>query len=441
MMRAVSSSTTKWTRCIAFSPSFRRRRPSSSVVSTTVSTRKALNHDDAGVAAQRMGKQLEEPTSTGAGAAPLSFTLRVDETTPTPSRLDAYVSSRVADPGFSRGRVAAAIKASKVRLNGRVERKPSRALKPGDVVEGALEPEPTSEATPEPWIELDVVYEDASVLVVNKPAGMVTHPSAGHASGTLVNAVLGHCELPELVVPLGRKSTASSQRGGEDEEDDEDEDEDDLIAGDSQGVTMRPGIVHRLDKGTSGVMVVAKDAAAHNSLCDQFAAREVRRRYVAILSGVPTPKKGRIGGPIGRDPRDRLRMAVTPGGGRFAASNYEVIATLANGNASLVEWRLETGRTHQIRVHAKHIGHPILGDDVYGGGGGSAVSALTRYGVLAPKEAKAILSKIDRPMLHARTLGFSHPRTSESLHFTRDPPDDFAQFAAALSLSSSSSDE
>ena len=433
MMRAVSSTTTKWTRCIAFSHSFRRRRPSSSVVSTTVSTRKALNHDDAGVAARCMGKQSEEPTSTA--GAPLSFTLRVDETTPTPSRLDAYVSSRVADPGFSRGRVAAAIKASKVRLNGRVERKPSRALKPGDVVEGALEPEPTSEATPEPWIELDVVYEDASVLVVNKPAGMVTHPSAGHASGTLVNAVLGHCELPELVVPMGRKSTTQRARE-EDEDDDDDEDEDDLIAGDSQGVTTRPGIVHRLDKGTSGVMVVAKDAAAHNSLCDQFAAREVRRRYVAILSGVPTPKKGRIEAPIGRDPRDRLRMAVTPGGGRFAASNYEVIATLANGNASLVEWRLETGRTHQIRVHAKHIGHPILGDDVYGGGGGSAVSALTRYGVLSPKEAKAILSKIDRPMLHARTLGFSHPRTAESLHFTRDPPDDFAQFAAALSLSS-----
>lgn len=154
MMRAVSSTTTKWTRCIAFVPPFRRRRPSFFVVSTTGSTRKALNHDDAGVAAQCMGKQSEEPTST---TAPLSFTLRVDETTPTPSRLDAYVSSRVADPGFSRGRVAAAIKASKVRLNGRVERKPSRALKPGDVVEGALEPEPTSEATPEPWIELDVV--------------------------------------------------------------------------------------------------------------------------------------------------------------------------------------------------------------------------------------------------------------------------------------------
>jgi len=430
MMRAVRTSTTTWARRLAREAASRGRRRPWAFVSTT---RRASNRDDEdGVAAAEcMGKQLEETRTTTTEA--LSFTLRVDETAPTPSRLDAYVSSRVDDPGFSRGRVAAAIKASKVRLNGRVERKPSRALKPGDVVEGALEPEPTSEATPEPWIELDVVYEDASVLVVNKPAGMVTHPSAGHASGTLVNAVLGHCELPELVVPTGRKST--THRDGEDEDEDEDEEP---IGGDSQGVTTRPGIVHRLDKGTSGVMVVAKDAAAHNSLCDQFAAREVRRRYVAILSGVPTPKKGRIEAPIGRDPRDRLRMAVTPGGGRFAASNYEVIATLANGNASLVEWRLETGRTHQIRVHAKHIGHPILGDDVYGGGGGSAVSALTRYGVLAPKEAKAILSKIDRPMLHARTLGFSHPRTAESLHFTRDPPDDFAQFAAALSLSSSS---
>jgi len=350
------------------------------------------------------------------------------------ARLDAFVARRVEDASASRARVARAIKLSLVRVNGRVERKPARAVRAGDVVEGTLEGEARTEAVPEPWLELDVVYEDESVLVVCKPAGMVTHPSAGHASGTLVNAVLGHCDLPELIVPTGRASNSAisgaKDEGGELDEgveaaaEEEDADDD---AG-----SIRPGIVHRLDRGTSGVMVVAKDAAAHNSLCDQFASRSVRRRYVAILSGVPIPSKGRIEAPIGRDPRDRLRMAVTPGSGRFAASNYEVIATLAGGNASLVEWRLETGRTHQIRVHAKHIGHPILGDDTYGGGGGAAMNALSRRGVFDVKEAKALIASLDRPMLHARTLGFTHPRTGEPLDFSREPPEDFDVFARKL---------
>ena len=379
-------------------------------------------------ARNRARSTIVDAASDGGGGG-VRFELRVARDSPAvePSRLDAYVAANVDDASASRARVAAAIKAGMVTLNGKTASKPSRALKPGDVVAGELEPETASEAIPEPWIELDIVYEDSSVLVVNKPAGMVTHPSAGHASGTLVNAVLGHCDLPELVVPTGRRSIAD-----EDEEEEKDDDDDVSSDSDARGSMIRPGIVHRLDKGTSGVMVVAKDAAAHNSLCDQFASREVRRRYVAILSGVPSASKGRIEAPIGRDPRDRLRMAVTPGGGRFAASNYEVIATLANGNASLVEWRLETGRTHQIRVHARHIGHPILGDDTYGGGVGSAVSALTRYGVFDPKRAKALLTTIDRPMLHARTLGFTHPRTGEELHFSRDPPDDFEAFAARL---------
>lgn len=346
-------------------------------------------------------------------------------------RLDAFVARRVEDASASRARVARAIKSSMVRVNGRVERKPARAVRAGDVVEGTLEGEARTEAVPEPWLELDVVFEDESVLVVCKPAGMVTHPSAGHASGTLVNAVLGHCDLPELVVPTGRASISAEGEGGDLDAEAEAEGgaEDDT---DDDAGSIRPGIVHRLDRGTSGVMVVAKDAAAHNSLCDQFASRSVRRRYVAILSGVPTPSKGRIEAPIGRDPRDRLRMAVTPGSGRFAASNYEVIATLAGGNASLVEWRLETGRTHQIRVHAKHIGHPILGDDTYGGGGGAAMSALSRRGVFDVKEAKALIASIDRPMLHARTLGFAHPRTGEPLDFSREPPEDFDAFARKL---------
>ena len=369
------------------------------------------------------GAATSDDDGARGGGVKFALTVARDRAVVEPSRLDAYVAANVPDASASRGRVAAAIKARMVTLNGKTASKPSRALKPGDVIEGELERERASEAKPEPWVKLDIVHEDESVLVVNKAAGMVTHPSAGHESGTLVNAVLGHCDLPELVVPTGNQALSDDD---EDEEDAVDEDE-----GTRDGM-IRPGIVHRLDKGTSGVMVVAKDASAHNSLCEQFAARVVRRKYVAILSGVPSPSKGRIEAPIGRDPRDRLRMAVTQGGGRFAASNYEVIATLANGNASLVEWRLETGRTHQIRVHAKHIGHPILGDDTYGGGGGAAVSALSRYGVFDVKEAKALMSTIDRPMLHARTLGFTHPQSGEALDFSRDPPEDFETFASRL---------
>ena len=355
----------------------------------------------------------------------------------TPSRLDAYIASALTHENVSRARIALAIRAGLVRVNDAVVRKPSWAVRPGDAIRGAAALETPSEAVPEPELEIDVVYEDSSVIVVNKSAGMVVHPSAGHARGTLVNAVLGRLALPATTeVPLGRIA---------DDDDDDivdgDGDVDDGDAGGGGGQaldvrdgsgTVRPGIVHRLDKGTSGVMVVAKDAGAHNSLCDQFASRMVRRRYVAIVSGVPSPSRGRIEAPIGRDPKDRLRMAVTPGGGRFAASNYEVIAVLAPGNASMVEWRLETGRTHQIRVHAKHIGHPILGDDTYGGGGGAAANALSKYGVMTPKDAKAIMSMIARPMLHARTLGFEHPKTGEAMDFSRDPPEDFAKFAERL---------
>lgn len=356
----------------------------------------------------------------------------------TPARLDAYIAHTLTEENVSRARIALAIRNGFVRVNDAVVRKPSWTVRPGDAIRGAAAVETPSDAVPEPEIELDVVYEDSSVIVVNKAAGMVVHPSAGHARGTLVNAVLGRLALPSTTtVPIGRVADDADDDIIDDDGDvDTDDDDDDDGAGaldvrDSSG-TVRPGIVHRLDKGTSGVMVVAKDAGAHSSLCDQFASRAVRRRYVAIVSGVPSPNKGRIEAPIGRDPKDRLRMAVTPGGGRFAASNYEVIAVLAQGNASLVEWRLETGRTHQIRVHARHIGHPIFGDDTYGGGGGAAANALSKYGVMTPKDAKVIMSMIDRPMLHARTLGFEHPATGEALDFSRDPPEDFAKFAERL---------
>ena len=337
-------------------------------------------------------------------------------------RLDAYIASNVT-PVVSRARVREAIKDGFVSVNAKTCAKPARAARVGDVVRGRIANEREWTCEPEYDVDLDVVYEDEDVMVVNKPAGMCAHPSAGHERGTLANAVVGRMRLPAIAVALGRL--------GLDEEDENDESVS-VSDGVEEAQGVRPGIVHRLDKGTSGVMVVAKNAKAHGALCDQFAARATRRRYVAIVSGVPSPSKGRIEAPIGRDPRDRLRMAVTPGSGRFAASNYEVIAELAQGNASLVEWRLETGRTHQIRVHARHIGHPILGDDVYGGGGAAAANALSKYGVMTTKDAKAVVAMIDRPMLHARSLGFEHPVTKEAMDFTRDPPEDFSAFAQRL---------
>ena len=174
-------------------------------------------------------------------------------------------------------------------------------------------------------------------------------------------------------------------------------------------------------------MVVAKDPFTHAGLCDQFAARTVRRRYLALVIGAPNPLSGRVSAPIGRDPLDRLRMGVVHGaGGRHAASNFSVRTSLARGNAALVEWQLETGRTHQIRVHTKEIGHPILGDDTYGGGGRSAAERLHRKGAMSIDQAKLILQKCSRPMLHARTLGFQHPVTGEELDFAVEPPADFA---------------
>eukprot|EP00271_Cylindrocystis_brebissonii_P018233 TRINITY_DN5083_c0_g1_i1.p1 TRINITY_DN5083_c0_g1~~TRINITY_DN5083_c0_g1_i1.p1 ORF type:complete len:304 (-),score=64.85 TRINITY_DN5083_c0_g1_i1:552-1463(-) len=236
---------------------------------------------------------------------------------------------------------------------------------------------------------------------------------------------------------------------GEDAELVEDDDEDDdeatrfeplqaLVGG--AAPVIRPGIVHRLDKGTSGLLVVAKDEYSHACLCDQFKARTVRRMYVSLTCGVPRLAEGRVEAPIGRDPRDRKRMAVVmqtgrSGRSRYAASRYRVIETLANGSAALVEWRLETGRTHQIRVHARHSGHPILGDEAYGGTGGGALALLMRGGGGVPGRASAVkqlMARLERPYLHAQTLGFIHPHTQEELFFTAEPPTDFLNTLSVL---------
>jgi len=280
-----------------------------------------------------------------------------------------------------------------------------------------------------------VVYEDAQLLVVNKAAHMVVHPSAGHAGGTLVNAVLHHCALPPLRLPPGAAARAGLLP---EEADAEDGDEPALPASAGLGAaTLRPGIVHRRDKGTSGLLVVAKTGEAHAALCAQFAARSVHRRYAALHVGCPPTPGGRVEAPIGRDTANRLRMAVlwAPGArARAAASRWERGETLCRGGACLMSWRLETGRTHQVRVHSKELGFPLIGDALYGGTEGAAAAAMQRAGLLRA-QAEAVLAAAcaeGRPMLHAAELGFSHPATGEWVQWAVEPPEDFQRALEAL---------
>lgn len=300
-------------------------------------------------------------------------------------RLDRLIARRL--PDLSRSRVKALILAGHVAASaGGTVTDPSRRVKPGQsfaiIVPEAEPARPRAQAMP-----LEVVYEDADVIVVDKPAGMVVHPAPGNPDLTLVNALLAHCG--------------------------------DSLSG--VGGVKRPGIVHRLDKDTSGLMVAAKHDAAHASLSRQFAERTIERLYRAVVWGVPSPREGRIEGAIGRDPRNRKRMAVLKNGGKPAVTAYRVTKVLAGGEASVVECRLATGRTHQIRVHLAAKGHPLLGDPVYGGrrtrhGGPAARGQAQRVGAAA--------ESLGRQALHAATLGFSHPRTGQACRFESQLPQD-----------------
>lgn len=294
-------------------------------------------------------------------------------------RLDRLIARRV--PVLSRSRVKALIESGHVSVSaGGTVTDPSRRVKPGQsfaiIVPDAQPAQPRAQALP-----LTVVYEDEDLIVIDKPAGMVVHPAPGNPDLTLVNALLAHCG--------------------------------DSLSG--IGGVKRPGIVHRLDKDTSGLMVAAKNDQAHAGLSQQFAARTIERLYRAVVWGVPSPREGRIEGAIGRDPRNRKRMAVLKNGGKPAATQYRVVKVLAGGAASLVECRLATGRTHQIRVHLAGQGHSVLGDPVYAG------RRARRAGDDGPRAAAQALG---RQALHAATLGFSHPRTGKMCRFESELPQD-----------------
>ena len=279
-------------------------------------------------------------------------------------RLDQFLAKRLSE--YSRSRLQQLIRSGFVRINGATTR-PRQIVRSCDKIDLIEPPLEKIDVRPEP-IPLEVLFEDGDLIVINKPAGLTVHPGAGHREHTLVNALLSHC------------ATLSGIGGKE-----------------------RPGIVHRLDKETSGCLVVAKNDTAHRELSKQFAARTVEKIYLALVAGKLRKPTGVVEEKIGRHPIHRQRMSATSPRGRSAKTEYRVIRS--SDQASLVECRLQSGRTHQIRVHLHHLGHPVLGDKVY-----------------APRFAK----NFARQMLHAWKLGFHHPRTGEWKHFEAPLPADFA---------------
>ena len=302
-------------------------------------------------------------------------------------RLDRFLADAIGT--LSRSRVKTLIEQGRARRDGNVLNEPAEPIRPGATY--ALDLPPPVPAMPQPQaIPFPILYEDADLIVLDKPAGLVVHPAPGNQDGTLVNALLAHC---------GEHLTGI---GGE----------------------RRPGIVHRLDKDTSGIMVVAKTQLANTALTAAFAARDLDRAYLALVWGLPSPLAGDIEGPIGRDQRDRKRMAVVTRNGRPALTRYRTLRAWQTAIA-LLECRLATGRTHQIRVHLASRGHPVVGDPVYL----RRVPAAAR---LLPDPVRQRLLDFPRQALHAARLGFAHPRTGKPLSFASEPPPDMAGLIAAL---------
>jgi 23S rRNA pseudouridine1911/1915/1917 synthase len=284
-------------------------------------------------------------------------------------RLDVWLASRVHD--LSRSRIQALIKSGQITVAGKIARPHTKVMKGMEVDVDVPPPSEPRELIPEN-IPIEVLYEDSDLIVVNKPAGLVVHPAVGHYCGTLVNALLYHCrDLAGI--------------GGE----------------------TRPGLVHRLDKDTTGALVVAKNELAMKKLANQFKKRTVHKEYLAIVHGTPKPASGRIETLIGRSAHDRKKMSVKPASnGRIAISRYEVVERFKK--ASLVRVTLETGRTHQIRVHMAHIGHPVIGDRQYGE---------------SPRHLNLQI-EVGRQMLHAELLSFLHPGQHKRVEFRAPLPED-----------------
>jgi 23S rRNA pseudouridine1911/1915/1917 synthase len=296
------------------------------------------------------------------------------------TRLDKWLANRL--PDLSRTRIKALIEDGCVASEHSTITEPSQRVKPAQAFTVAIPPDILADPEPQD-IALEVVYEDADLIVIDKPAGMVVHPAPGNPDETLVNALLAHC------------GESLSGIGG----------------------VRRPGIVHRLDKDTSGLMVAAKSDAAHRSLSRQFAEHSLERAYTALVWGLPNPREGTIEGNIGRSSADRKKMAVVKTGGKTALTRYQVLRTFAGGAVTLVQCRLATGRTHQIRVHMTALGHPLVGDPTYGR------VRPPRLAGLAPQVRDRLVA-FTRQALHAHLLGFSHPTKGEWVHFESSMPID-----------------
>jgi len=298
-------------------------------------------------------------------------------------RLDAYLAENM--PSLSRSQVKKIIEGGFVTVNNCAP-KVAQKLKENDTVQVRL-PEPRSLNTQPENIPLHIVFEDDDIIVINKPAGLVVHPAPGNYTGTLVNALLYHC--PSLT---------------------------------GIGGVARPGIVHRLDKGTSGVLVVAKNDFTHQTLSSQFKKHTIFRLYHCLVYGRMESNKGIVSLPIGRDITHRKKMSVRTKKGRESLTNWKMLQDYCD--FSLLEIRPETGRTHQIRIHLSSIGHPIVGDPVYGGG--------SRLANLKDKSLMESIKKLDRPILHASVLGFHHPRTKGYIEFTSPLPPEIQEILDAL---------
>lgn len=289
------------------------------------------------------------------------------------SRLDAFLSAQL--DGLSRSHIQKILKGSGVLVNGRPE-KSSYRVAPGDQVELEV-PEPEEPEILAEEMDLDILYEDRDIILINKPKGMVVHPAAGHYSGTLVNGLMAHC-----------REDLSGING-----------------------VLRPGIVHRIDMDTTGVLIACKNDFAHTSIAQQLKVHSITRKYYAIVHGVIREEEGTVNAPIGRHPTDRKKMSINTKNGREAVTHYRVLQRFEK--FTYVECQLETGRTHQIRVHMASIHHPLLGDTVYG-------------------PAKCPVSGLQGQTLHAGVLGFIHPRTGEYMEFSAPLPEYFQELLKKL---------